>query len=75
MQVVQQELEGLRRERPTLTPRPTRDMTALKDLINNDKVNCCTSRTVRHRKTESLAVYQELANQFLLSICSVQEFA
>ncbi len=38
MQVVQHELEGLRQERPGLTPRPTRDVTTLKDLINNEKV-------------------------------------
>jgi hypothetical protein len=38
MQVVQHELEGLRRERPGLTPRPTRDVATLKDLINNEKV-------------------------------------
>ncbi len=38
MQVVQHELEGLRRERPALTPRPTRDVATLKDLINNEKV-------------------------------------
>ena len=37
LQAVQQELEGLRRERPALTPRPARDITALKDLINNKK--------------------------------------
>ena len=38
MQVVQHELEGLRRERPGLTPRPTRDVATLKDIINNEKV-------------------------------------
>ena len=38
MQVVQHELEGLPRERPGLTPRPTRDVATLKDLINNEKV-------------------------------------
>ena len=38
MQVVQHELEGLRRERPGLTPRPTRDVATLKDFINNEKV-------------------------------------
>ena len=39
LQVVQQELEGLRRERPALTPRPTRDAAALKELVNNEKVS------------------------------------
>ena len=38
MQAVQQEVEGLRRDRPSLTPRPTRDITPLRDLVNNDKV-------------------------------------
>ncbi|KAL0022336.1 hypothetical protein WJX77_001433 [Trebouxia sp. C0004] len=38
MQVVQHELEGFRRERPGLTPRPTRDVATLKDLINNAKL-------------------------------------
>ena len=43
MQVVQHELEGLCRERPGLTPRPTRDVAALKDLVNNEKVRHITA--------------------------------
>lgn len=39
MQGMQQELERLTKERPTLTPRPTREVTPLKDLINNEKVS------------------------------------
>ena len=37
MQALQQELERLSKERPGLTPRPSRELTPLKDLINNDK--------------------------------------
>ena len=43
MQVVQHELEGLRREWPGLTPRPTRDVATFKDLINNEKVTHTTA--------------------------------
>lgn len=39
LQVLQQELEKLSKERPSLTPRPTRELTPLKDLINNDKAS------------------------------------
>lgn len=46
VQAMQQELEKLTKERPTLTPRPTREVTPLKDLINNEKVG-------RHRSPRS----------------------
>lgn len=38
VQAMQQELEKLTKDRPTLTPRPTREVAPLKDLINNEKV-------------------------------------
>lgn len=37
MQALQQELERVSKQRPSLTPRPSRELTPLKDLINNDK--------------------------------------
>ena len=37
MQALQQEVDRLSKERPSLTPRPSWDLTHLKDLINNDK--------------------------------------
>ena len=39
VQVLQQELENMSKERPSLTPRPTREVMPLKDLIKNDKAS------------------------------------
>lgn len=38
LQVLQQELEGWRKEKPGLTPRPSRELAPIRAFIDSDKV-------------------------------------
>lgn len=51
IQVIQQEVESLKREKPALTPRPSRDLAPIRAFIDTDKVTklratiCCRLHT------------------------------